>query len=102
MLSGHFPELDLTATALKVLQLVTLCHYHWIQAWRVLQRRPLSGHVWFPVLGLFSIYTIVVTSLGMLDVASSWTECLSNYLSLFHRFLIIAVILVSRIITFFI
>jgi len=79
MLSGHFPELDLTATALKVLQLVTLCHYHWIQAWRVLQRRPLSGHVWFPVLGLFSIYTIVVTSLGMLDVASSWTECLKPY-----------------------
>lgn len=79
MLSGHYPELDLAATALKILQLVTLCHYNWIQAWRVLQRRPLRSSIWFPIFGSFSTYVIVVTSLGMLDISSSWTECFKPY-----------------------
>lgn len=86
MLSGHYPELDLAATALKVLQLVTLCHFHWIQAWRILHRETVARTVWFPLMGVFSTYVVAVAAIGILDVGPSWTECLSmmnsNFVSL--------------------
>lgn len=78
MLSGHYPELDLAATALKVLQLVTLCHFHWIQAWRILHREAIARTVWFPLMGIFSTYVVAVAAIGILDVGPSWTECLSK------------------------
>jgi len=108
MLSGHYPELDLAATALKVhfailqiqlsvfilmisdyhynllqvLQLVTLCHFHWIQAWRILHRETVAKVVWFPLMAIFSTYIIAVAAIGILDVGPSWTECLSiSYLN---------------------
>lgn len=78
MLSGHYPELDLAASALKVLQLVTLCHFHWIQAWRILHRETVARRVWFPLMAIFSTYIITVAAIGILDVGPSWTECLSK------------------------
>lgn len=78
MLSGHYPELDLGATALKVLQLVTLCHFHWVQAFRILHRETIARTVWFPLMGIFSTYVVAVAAIGILDVGPSWTECLSN------------------------
>lgn len=81
MLSGHYPELDLGATALKVLQLVTLCHFHWIQAFRILHRETIARTVWFPLMGVFSTYIVAVAAIGILDVGPSWTECLSKYLT---------------------
>lgn len=78
MLSGHYPELDLAASALKVLQLVTLCHFHWIQAWRILHRETVAKRVWFPLMAIFSTYIVTVAAIGILDVGPSWTECLSN------------------------
>jgi hypothetical protein len=79
MLSGHYPELDLGATALKVLQLVTLCHFHWIQAFRILHRETIARTVWFPLMGVFSTYVVAVAAIGILDVGPSWTECLSIF-----------------------
>nr|CAH0100883.1 unnamed protein product [Daphnia galeata] len=79
MLSGHYPELDLGATALKVLQLVTLCHFHWIQAFRILHRETIARTVWFPLMGVFSTYIVAVAAIGILDVGPSWTECLKPY-----------------------
>ena len=84
MLSGHYPELDLAATALKVLQLVTLCHFHWIQAWRILHRETVARTVWFPLMGVFSTYVVAVAAIGILDVGPSWTECLSKILSFLY------------------
>ncbi|XP_057366300.1 uncharacterized protein LOC130687174 [Daphnia carinata] len=79
MLSGHYPELDLGATALKVLQLVTLCHFHWVQAFRILHRETIARTVWFPLMGIFSTYVVAVAAIGILDVGPSWTECLKPY-----------------------
>ena len=79
MLSGHYPELDMAATALKVLQLVTLCHFHWVQAWRILHRETVAKRIWFPLMGLLSTYVIAVASMGIIDAGPSWTECFKPY-----------------------
>lgn len=62
----------------QVLQLVTLCHFHWIQAWRILHRETVAKVIWFPLMAIFSTYIIAVAAIGILDVGPSWTECLSK------------------------
>ena len=66
---------------MQVLQLVTLCHFHWIQAWRILQRETVAKLVWFPLTAVFSTYIIAIAAIGILDVDPSWTECFSILLS---------------------
>uniref|UniRef100_T1IQ11 Transmembrane protein n=1 Tax=Strigamia maritima TaxID=126957 RepID=T1IQ11_STRMM len=76
MIGNHLPELDLSASYLKLMQFIVVCHLHWTVATRILHKEKLVIRVIVPILVLYFIYFTSMTVIGILSVKSSWVECL--------------------------
>ncbi|XP_071452846.1 uncharacterized protein [Hetaerina americana] len=79
MIGSKYPQLEFTATYLRLLQLIVICHFHWSLSARLFHREMLVQHVINPVLCLYILYCTTVALMGMVDVSGSWTECLRPY-----------------------
>ncbi|KAK6170233.1 hypothetical protein SNE40_018676 [Patella caerulea] len=78
-LIGTVSQLDFVLQYLKLIQFLVMCHYYWTLATRALRREQLSKRFLLPFLILACTYFTVISTLGIINVQSTWTECLQPY-----------------------
>lgn len=75
----HFPQLELAAEYLKMLQLLTVCHFYLSRSVRLLRRDYLSFKLVLPALILFMSYFTIVAVLGFFFSNDTDKECFDPY-----------------------
>jgi hypothetical protein len=58
---------------------VVICHFHWSLAARIIHKESLVDVVIKPIVGVYMVYFTVVAAFGMVDVSTSWTQCMKPY-----------------------
>ncbi|CAM1327278.1 Uncharacterised protein g9460 [Pycnogonum litorale] len=75
-IGGSQPQIDISASYLKLLQFIAICHFYWTLAARILRQEHLVFRVILPILAIYVLYFTTVAVVGIVMAASSWTECL--------------------------
>lgn len=76
--TGHKnPQLKFSANFLKLLKFSIICHLHWSSSARAHHKEDIIQHAINPGLCLYMIYCTAVALMGMVDISTSWNECLS-------------------------
>ncbi|XP_033629300.1 uncharacterized protein LOC117291594 [Asterias rubens] len=75
----HDPRLELAAEYLKMLQLLTVCHFYLSRSVRLLRRDHLSMQLVLPALILFLSYFSVVATIAIVLVKDTLIECFDPY-----------------------
>ncbi|XP_041351801.1 uncharacterized protein LOC121370558 [Gigantopelta aegis] len=76
---GSISQLDFVLQWLKLVQFLVMCHYYWTLATRALRRERFAKRFLLPFLLLVCAYFTVIATLGIINVQSTWVECLQPY-----------------------
>ncbi|KAK6626387.1 hypothetical protein RUM43_006698 [Polyplax serrata] len=79
-LTGHiYPQLKFSVNFLKLLKLSIICQLHWSSSARAHNKENIIQQAINPGLCLYMIYCTTVALMGMVDIGTTWNECLKPY-----------------------
>ena len=61
------------------MEFVVICHFHWSLAARIIHKETVVDFVVKPIIGVYVVYFTGVAAFGMVDISTSWTQCLKPY-----------------------
>lgn len=95
----HFSQLEFSATILRLVQFILLCHFQWSLVTRILHYEKLITWIVIPVLIVCFICFTSVAILGIINPKSTWIECLEPHWLLLSivSFIVVQLFMISGI-----